>query len=103
MQGPLTPLLTPTDPTQRSRITKADVQTRTAALLQLRVSGRSLGRGAPQDASGGWEAFRRTKAIDRKRHHRLLSVQEVISFRTAWAAYLSPRLSSRNRSTVEGA
>jgi hypothetical protein len=32
-----------------------------------------------------------------------LSIQGVISFRRTWATHLSPRFSSRNRSTVEGA
>ena len=31
-----------------------------------------------------------------------LSVQGVISLKTTWSAHLSPRLSSRNRSSVDG-
>ena len=60
-------------------------------------------RGALQEASGGWDGFRCTKAIDRMQHCLPLSVQGDHYFRTAWAAsHLSPRLNSRNRSTVEG-
>jgi hypothetical protein len=43
-----------------------------------------------------------TKAIDRIRYRLPQSIQGVISFGKTWAAHLSPRLSSRNRSTVEG-
>jgi hypothetical protein len=39
---------------------------------------------------------------DRIWHRLPLSVQGVISFRTPWAAHLSPRLNSRNRCSVEG-
>jgi uncharacterized protein (UPF0276 family) len=52
--------------------------------------------------SGGWESFRNTNAIHRIRNRLPLSVQGVTSFRTTCPAHLSPRLSSRNRSTVEG-
>jgi hypothetical protein len=52
--------------------------------------------------SEGWKVFTRTKGFDRIRLRRPLQVQGVISFMTIWAAHLSPRLSSRNRSNVEG-
>ena len=53
-------------------------------------------------ASEGWKVFRRTKGFDRIRHRHALQVQGVISFRTTCAAHVSPRLSSRNRASVEG-
>ncbi len=59
-------------------------------------------RGALQEASGGWDGFLCTQAIDRIWHRLPLSVQGDHSFRTAWVAHLSPRLNSRNRSTVKG-
>src|SRR5215211_5695294 len=68
----------------------------------LRVCGRRLERGALQYASVGWEALRRTKAIDRIRHRLPRAVQKGILYRTARAAHLSPLLSSRNLCSVEG-
>jgi hypothetical protein len=81
---------------------RADERTRTADLISLRMSGRRLGRGALHNVLVSWEAFRRTKGFERIRHRLPYTVQKGISYRTAWAAHLSPRLSSRNRSRVEG-
>ena len=54
------------------------------------------------DEVRGQESFRNKKALYRIRYRLPLSTQGVILFRMALAAQPAPRLSSRNRSSVEG-
>jgi hypothetical protein len=103
VRGPRTVVVVLSCPTftlQNQRKKRADERTRTADLISLRVRGRRLGRSELQKASKGWETSHRTKTIGRKRYRLPLSVQGVIPSRQL--GQLSYRLSSRNRSSVEG-